>query len=203
MKIIAFLSQKGGVGKSTLARALAVEASHKKLHVLLADCDPQQATSYHWLQIRQKSKFKVEIFPTAQQALREAPKYDLLIIDGPARTSHATLEIAQKADLVIQPTGATRDDLIPAVKEFNALVKAGINKKKLLFVPTRLSSTTEAQIIQEYLKKTDYPCSPFYLMEKTSYKQIQNEGKAVSEVIYKSLRKQAQELTSFLLNSIK
>jgi chromosome partitioning protein len=126
----------------------------------------------------------------------------LLIIDGPARTSHATLEIAQKADLVIQPTGASRDDLIPAVKEFNALVKAGINKKKLLFVPTRLSSATEAQIIQEYLKKTDYPCCPFYLMEKTSYKQIQNEGKAVSEVIYKSLRKQAQELTSFLLNRI-
>jgi len=47
MRIIAFISQKGGVGKSTLARALVVEASHKKLHVLLADCDPQQATSYH------------------------------------------------------------------------------------------------------------------------------------------------------------
>jgi len=45
--IIAFISQKGGVGKSTLARALAREASHQKLSVLLADCDPQQATSYH------------------------------------------------------------------------------------------------------------------------------------------------------------
>src|SRR3954447_8898247 len=151
MKIIAFISQKGGVGKSTLARALAVEASHKKLHVLLADCDPQQATSYHWLQIRQKSKFKVEIFPTAQQALREAPKYDLLIIDGPARTSHATLEIAQKADLVIQPTGASRDDLVPAVKEFNALVKAGVNKKKLIFVLTRLSTPKEAEAIKYWL----------------------------------------------------
>lgn len=47
MKIVAFISQKGGVGKSTLARALAVEASHKKNKVLLADCDSQQATSYH------------------------------------------------------------------------------------------------------------------------------------------------------------
>jgi chromosome partitioning protein len=45
--IIAFISQKGGVGKSTLARALAYEASKQKLKVLLADCDPQQATSYH------------------------------------------------------------------------------------------------------------------------------------------------------------
>jgi len=199
MTIIAFISQKGGVGKSTLARALAVEASHKKLRVLLADCDPQQATSYHWLQVRKKSKFKVEIFPTVQQALREASKYDLTIIDGPARTSHATLEIAQKADLVIQPTGASRDDLVPAVKEFNALKKAGIPPKKLLFVPMRLSTPTEAQLIQKYLKKTDYNCSPFYVLEKTSYKQTQNEGKTIMEVSYNNLAKQAKDLVKSLL----
>jgi chromosome partitioning protein len=46
MTIIAFISQKGGVGKSTLAQALATEASKKKFRVLLADCDNQQATSY-------------------------------------------------------------------------------------------------------------------------------------------------------------
>ena len=46
MVIIAFISQKGGVGKSTLAQALAVKTSQEKLKVLLADCDPQQSTSY-------------------------------------------------------------------------------------------------------------------------------------------------------------
>jgi len=45
MKIIALVSQKGGVGKSTLARALATEATKKKIKVLLADCDHQQKTS--------------------------------------------------------------------------------------------------------------------------------------------------------------
>ena len=80
-----------------------------------------------------------------QQALREANKYDLTIIDGPARTSHETLEIAQVADLVIQPAGASRDDLEPAIREFHALVKAGVNKKKLLLVLTRLSTDKEAQ----------------------------------------------------------
>jgi cellulose biosynthesis protein BcsQ len=39
------ISQKGGVGKSTLARATAVEAKRKKINTLLADCDPQQNTS--------------------------------------------------------------------------------------------------------------------------------------------------------------
>jgi len=46
MTIIAFISQKGGVGKSTLAQALVVEAKKQKIKTLLADCDPQQASSY-------------------------------------------------------------------------------------------------------------------------------------------------------------
>jgi cellulose biosynthesis protein BcsQ len=44
-KIIAFISQKGGVGKSTLSQALAVEAKKQKIKLLLADCDIQQTTS--------------------------------------------------------------------------------------------------------------------------------------------------------------
>jgi chromosome partitioning protein len=46
MTIIAFISQKGGVGKSTLSQALATEAKKQKIKVLLADCDGQQGTSY-------------------------------------------------------------------------------------------------------------------------------------------------------------
>ena len=152
--------------------------------------------------MRKKSKFKVEIFPTIQQALREASKYDLLIIDGPARTSHATLEIAQKADLVIQPTGASRDDLVPAVKEFNALVKAGVKKKKLIFVLTRLSTPKEAEAIKDYLTDTGYKYSETYLYEKASYKQTQNEGKSITETKYKKLAKQAKELVNELLNNL-
>jgi len=46
MTIIAFISQKGGEGKSTLSQALEVEAKKQKIKVLLADCDSQQGTSY-------------------------------------------------------------------------------------------------------------------------------------------------------------
>lgn len=197
MTIIAFISQKGGVGKSTLAQALAVEAKKKKLSVLLTDCDSQQATSYEWSKINKK--INCQVFNSVKDIWPLSKNYDLIIIDGPARTSTGTLEIAKQADLLIQPTGASRADLIPAVKEFNALAKAGINKKKLLFVPMRLSNQTEAQVIQEYLKKTGYACSPFYVMEKASYKQIQNEGKTIMEVSYKNLRKQARELITSLL----
>jgi chromosome partitioning protein len=131
-----------------------------------------------------------------------AKKYDLIIIDAPARASKGTLEIAKNADLVIQPVGASNDDLMPAVKEFNALKKAGISKKKLLLVLTRLSTSKEAEAIKEYLKDTDYSFTTNYLIEKTSYKQIQNEGKSIGEVNYKTLRKQVEELITELLNHL-
>jgi len=43
-----------------------------------------------------------------------------------------TLEIAMVANLVVQPTGASLDDLRPAVREFHALIKAGVPKDKLI-----------------------------------------------------------------------
>jgi len=133
-----------------------------------------------------------EIWPLSNQ-------YDLIIIDGPARTSQATKEIAQKADLIIQPTGASRLDLVPAIKEFHALKEAGIPTKKLLFVLTRLSTEAEAEAAQEYLKISGYRYSPIVLYEKASYRQIQNEGKSIAETRYKRLKKQARALVNSFL----
>ena len=62
MTIIAFISQKGGVGKSILSQALAVEAKKQKLSVLLADCDSQQATSLEWSKIQ--GKVNCQVFTT-------------------------------------------------------------------------------------------------------------------------------------------
>ncbi len=45
-KIIAILSQKGGGGKSTLARCLAVELIKQKQKTFLLDLDIQQKTSF-------------------------------------------------------------------------------------------------------------------------------------------------------------
>ncbi|EQC3472059.1 ParA family protein, partial [Escherichia coli] len=46
--IVGFISQKGGVGKSTKARALAREASACGIKTKLADLDLEQATSAEW-----------------------------------------------------------------------------------------------------------------------------------------------------------
>lgn len=203
MTIIAFISQKGGVGKSTLSQALASEAknasqrSKKKIKVLLADCDIQQGSSYNWSKIQ--GKIPCQTFKQVKDIWPLASDYDLIIIDGPARTSQGTLEIAKRVDLLIQPTGVSRLDLVPAVKEFHALIKAGIPKKNLLLVLSRIATKAETEAAREYLKKAGYNCCPVVIYEKASYRQVQNEGKAISEVSYLSLRKQVKELVKSLL----
>ena len=128
--------------------------------------------------------------------------YDLIIIDGPARTSSGTLEIAKHVDLLAQPTGASRADLIPAVKEFNALKKAGIPTKKLLFVLNHIGSPAEAEIAFDYLKDTGYSYLPIALPEKVSFRSIQNEGKAITQISYKTLRRKVKKLIESILDYV-
>lgn len=201
MTIIAFISQKGGVGKSTLSQTLASEAQKQKqkIKVLLADCDSQQGSSYNWSKIKNKNKVNCQVFRQVKEIWPLASDYDLIIIDGPARTSQATLEIAKKVDLLIQPTGASRLDLVPAVKEFHALSKTGIPKKKLLLILSRIATKPEAEAAREFLKEAGYNCCPIVIYEKASYRQVQNEGKSISEVSYKGLQKQVKELVKSLL----
>lgn len=206
MKVIAFISQKGGVGKSTLARVLTVEATKKKIKTLLADCDHQQKTSYEWTQWRKENEVNPtitsKVFNSVKDIWPYTKQYQLVIIDAPARTSQGTLEIAKRSNLIIQPVGASRDDLLPALREFNALKAQGIKKDKLLFVLNHLSTPAEILATQEYLTESGYPFAPFYLSEKASYRQAQSEGKSISEVNYTSLRKQVQKLVNFILKQI-
>ena len=202
MLILAFISQKGGVGKSTLAQALAVETTRQKIKTLLADCDPQQSTSYKWMQLRKEnglSAINCQVFQQVKDIWPLSKQYDLIIIDGPARTSKGTYEIAQRANLLIQPTSATRADLEPAVREFNSLVKQGISPKKLILLLNNLITPAEEKATRTYLELTNYHCLPYALYARASYRQAQNEGKSISEISYRSLSKQVKKLLDSIL----
>jgi len=98
--VIAFISQKGGVGKSTLARALAREAASSDLSVKIADLDKDQATIIDWHKIRTQRdiqpKMSVELFSRVADAIAAGVTLDLLVIDGPAMASAGTTKIAER-----------------------------------------------------------------------------------------------------------
>src|SRR5262245_9051614 len=105
--IVGFVSQKGGTGKSTLARALGAVVAHAGLKVKIADLDPEQETVLYWEKLRDESRAEppiaVEGFASAAEAIESGEEDELLIIDAPAHANRGTLEIAQAATLVVQP----------------------------------------------------------------------------------------------------
>jgi chromosome partitioning protein len=204
--VVAFVSQKGGVGKSTLARALAREAAAGGLRVKVADLDTQQGTSVDWHRLRLgvgiEPVVSVEAFATAAQALAVANAYDILIIDGPARTSQGTLEIAKAASLVVQPTGASLDDLRPAVREFHALVKAGLPVDRLIFALNRIGTDAEEAEARAYLQEAGYSILTGCLVERPAYRRAQNGGHAVTETRYSALNLRADALIQSLIDRV-
>jgi chromosome partitioning protein len=204
--VIAFVSQKGGVGKSTLARALARETAAGGLKTKVADLDTQQGTSVDWHRTRMDAGIEptvsVESFKTAAQALAMADHFDILILDGPARTSQATLDIARTANLVVQPTGASLDDLRPAVREFHALIKAGIPRERLTFALNRIGTDAEEADARAYLAEAGYSVLAGCLVERPAYRQAQNSGLAVTETRYSKLNTRADALIQSLIDRV-
>ena len=204
--IIAFVSQKGGVGKSTLARALAREAVVGGLKTKIADLDTQQGTSIDWQRTRLDNRIEppisAEAYATAVQALKAADGHDLLIIDAPARTSKGTLEIARVADLVVQPSCPSTDDLRPAVREFHALVKAGIPKERLAFALNRVGTAAEEQEARAYIAEAGYVTLVGCLLERPAYRKAQNRGHSVTETSYVGLNAKADALIQALIDKV-
>jgi chromosome partitioning protein len=204
--VIAFISQKGGVGKSTLARALAREAASSDLSVKIADLDKDQATIIDWHKIRTQRdiqpKMSVELFSRVADAIAAGASHDLLVIDGPAMASAGTTKIAEKAHLIVQPTGAGLDDLQPAIRVFHGLVKAGISPRKLIFALNHIGTEPEAEAARAYIEEAGYEVLPGYLPERPAYRQAQNEGLAITETRYASLKKHADTLIQALIDRV-
>jgi chromosome partitioning protein len=205
-KIIAFISQKGGVGKSTLARAVACEACKSGLSVKLADLDTQQGTSTEWHRQRLDNGHEpigsVEVFSKVTQAIQTTDNYDLLIIDGAPRASSGTLEAAQQADLSVLPCCASRDDLVPGLKLAYELEQKGVPRNKISLALVRVSTEAEIADAREYIGQSGFAVLDGCLYEKPAYRQAQNEGLAVTETRYSSLNQKADKLLESILQHL-
>ena len=208
MKTISFLSQKGGVGKSTLARAVATEAAKSGLFVMLADLDTQQGTIIEWHRQRVNNGYasvgNVKAYETAIEAIKEVDgEFDMLVIDGAPRASTGTLEAARYSDLIILPCCASRDDLIPGMQLAHDLQEKGIAPDKIVFALVRVSTTAEVIQARGYIQQSGFTVLDGCLHEKTSYRNAQNKGLAVTETAYKSLNTKADILMESILKYLK
>ena len=204
--VVAFISQKGGVGKSTLARAVAREFHVNGFKVKLADMDVQQATTVNWHVRRLNAGLdpigSVECYRTFSEAKVAAVNEDALVIDAAGRASAASAEIAAQADLVIQPSSPSLDDLQPGVLLFHELVKQGISMDKLRFALTMVSTEREEELGREYANQAGYKVLDGSLEFKTSYRSALNAGKTVTETVHKGVNTKADKLLQSIFSTL-
>lgn len=197
--IIALISQKGGVGKSALARVLAVEYIRAGWNVKIADLDTMQGTVSKWKARRDRANIQPEVpvekFATVERAVREAEKFDLVLLDGPAHAEKGGRDMAKASDLVLMPTGYGLDDLEAQVEAAYELEENGVEHSKIWFVFCRTTgSPSEDQTARDYLRRAKVNFFDSGLPELPSIRQGHNAGKSASEVSFPAVQERAMAL---------
>lgn len=115
MHVIAFASQKGGSGKTTLAGHIAVEAEYQGAGpVALIDTDPQGSLSQWWNAREAERPFFVS--PSSEGLASDLEKLrlggiELVVIDTPPAITTTIHHVIEQADLVVIPTRPSPHDL--------------------------------------------------------------------------------------------
>ena len=114
MRTIAFVTQKGGAGKSTLASNIAVAAENAGERVFVIDLDPLQSL-VKWSKLRGQSEIAVEHIPASKlvKALEALEKkgVTLVVIDAPGGDSENLAAAIRAADLCVIPARPNVFDL--------------------------------------------------------------------------------------------
>lgn len=182
MHVIAFLSQKGGSGKTTLSVHTAVAAEATGEQVCVIDADPQESATA-WAGARQAA---TPIVATAQageleSALRaaKAEGMTLAIVDGPPHAAPAASQIAKRAELVLIPVRPAAFDLaaVPAAVEIVRAAKVP-GAFILSACPFRAPEVAETRTA---LEGYGLPVFPGEITDRRAFSRAVTTGSAVTE----------------------
>ena len=186
MKRILLASPKGGVGKTTLTRNLAVAGVHDKLKVATADLDPQ-ATLTIWSRRRPETEKPIPHYKVAwadADALlndAEMPNIDTLLIDTPPSIETqpaAFASLMAAADFVLVPCRPTFDDAESAAPFLKHLRDQG---KKSAIVLTFVKPRVNISAVKGYLLEHGDIC-PVEIADRTDYSRAGAKGLGLMDI---------------------
>ncbi|QMR41562.1 ParA family protein [Klebsiella aerogenes] len=203
MMIISFISQKGGVGRSTLARAAAVESARAGVSTHLGDLDSKQQTSAKWVERRDNAGIfpgiGTGVYRRYDVVLKAANSYGCLIVDTQPYADACSLDIARQSNLVVIATGTSVDDLEPSLLLGHELMHKGIPHNRLLYVVGKTPSLAEGQSAIDTIRSWNFLCVSTFLTFKAGYSITLDAGHAITETAWKTLNRRARNIVNEIL----
>lgn len=194
MKTVAVIMQKGGVGKTTIARSLAVAGVQAGYRTMLIDMDQQQSAVI-WGKLRKAAEpaivFAVEQDLEGKLADAEAAGYQLAIIDTPPARSSEAVIAAEVADLVVAPIQPS-PDAYAQIQRTARVVR--VAEAASLAVPSMIHPASKQDAVQARDFAANYglaPCDAQLTMLKTHQHaalsgqvagEIEPDGRAAMDV---------------------
>jgi len=188
--IVAFLNQKGGVGKTTLALHLAGEWAAKGKRALVVDADPQ-GSALDWSEQRAREGLPrlFGVVGLARDVLhRELPEiargYDRVVIDGPPRVAAIARSALLGADLIVIPATPSPFDGWASAEMLRLLDEARVFRPELqarMLLNRCAARTVIARETAEALSDHDPPLLASRVGQRIAFADTARSGRLVSE----------------------
>jgi chromosome partitioning protein len=188
--IIAFLNQKGGVGKTTLATQVAGELAARDFEVVVVDADPQ-GSALDWSQRRHQKGLlrKFGVIGLARETLHvEVPQlargFDHVIIDGPPRATALTRSAMLAADVIIIPVQPSPYDVWASAEIVSLVREACVFRPALratFVINRRITGTVIGREARPALTGHPYPILATEVHQRVAFADSATAGRLVRE----------------------
>lgn len=195
MKKIAFLSQKGGSGKTTLAVHTAVAAHEAGERVVIVDTDSQKSATV-WGETRNLDTPIVATVAAAELSsvldVARQERMTLAIVDTAPHAAPDATRIVRAVDLVVIPCRPTAFDIAAAGSAVDIVKAAHVPAVFVLSAcPFRSPEIAETR---ELLAEYGLPIAPINIIDRRAFARAVATGRAVTE--FEADGKAADEIRS-------
>jgi chromosome partitioning protein len=178
MNIIVVTSQKGGAGKTTLVRSLAVAAQQAYGPTAMLDTDPQGSLTSWWNRRTQETPLLVKTGPSGFAKL-EAAGIQYLFVDTAPSVHPEVATLLEHATLAVVPVRPSPDDL-DAVGGTLGLIEAA--KVPFVFVLTQAKPRTRLQMQAVLALAKHGKLAPTIIHDRTDFPTAAITGRTVTEL---------------------